>query len=412
MPYSYQAIDASGRAVSATIDAASVDEAIRALRARGLLVTRMDEATGTSPPETAGRGRRLPWGSGRTSVRWKEIVYFTQQMAMLLGSGARIVPTLRAVEAQSRSEALKAILRHLRERVEDGVPLNVAMGDHPQVFNAVFRSLIAAGESTGRMPQAFEQLAAYTRQQQEVRQRILGAMAYPAVLVCMCAVILTGLFTFVLPRFRELFSTLGVELPPSTRFLMNLSGWVGAHGILVVAGLVAVVVALAAGYRSPAGQRWWAGAYTQIPLAGRLIRRLILARMFRIWGVLVTNNLGLIEAIRMAKATTRSTLFHALMDSVEQAVTDGRLVGAALHESPLIPPTMAAAVATGEESGRLGASLLFIADALESENAQMLASLSRIIEPIILVVLGGIVGLVAVSLFMPMFDIATIAGGG
>jgi type IV pilus assembly protein PilC len=410
--FCYQAIDASGRAVSATIDAASVDEAIRSLRSKGLLVTQMSETTGPSAPEASGRAFHLPWGHGGKSVRWKEIVYFTQQMAMLLGSGARIVPTLRAVEAQSRSEAMKSVLRRLRDRVEDGVPLNVAMADHPQVFNGVFRSLIAAGESTGRMPQAFEQLAAYTRQQQEVRQRVLGAMAYPALLTCMCAVILTGLFTFVLPRFRELFTTLGVELPPSTRILMDVSQWAGAHWILIVGGLGTLVGALVAAFRSAAGRRWWAGAYTQIPLAGRLIRRLILARMFRIWGVLVTNNLGLIEAIRMAKGTTRSTLFHSLMDAVEQAVTDGRLVGSALHESPLIPPTMAAAVATGEESGRLGASLLFIADALESENSQMLASLSRIIEPIILVGLGGIVGLVAVSLFMPMFDIATIAGGG
>lgn len=412
MPFCYQAIDPSGHAVSDTIQAASVDEAARSLRSKGLLVTQLSEANTPCASEPSAGATRLARGMGRRSIRWKEIVYFTQQMAMLLGSGARMVSTLRAVETQARTDAMKRLIRHLRERVEDGAPMNIAMADRPDVFNGVFRSLVAAGESTGRMPEAFEQLAAYTRQQQEIRQKVVGALAYPMVLVCMCSVILTGLFTFVLPRFRELFSTLGVPLPASTRVLLTMSGWVGAHWIVVVGIVGAAISAVVTCARSEAGRRWWAGAYTQIPLAGMIVRRLILARIFRIWGVLVSNNLGLIESIRMAKGTTGSTAFHALMDAVEQAVTDGRLIGSALHDSPLVPPTMAAAVATGEESGRLGASLLFIADAMESENAQLLASLSRVVEPLILIVMGTVVGTVAVSLFMPLFDIATIAGGG
>jgi len=138
----------------------------------------------------------------------------------------------------------------------------------------------------------------------------------------------------------------------------------------------------------------------------------ILAKLFRVWGVLITNNVGLMDALRLARGATRSTAFHQLIDHVEQSVTEGRRVGEALQESPLVMSTLAAAIMTGEESGRLGGSLLFVAEALESENSQIIGSLSRIIEPVILIVMGAVVGFVAISLFMPMFDVATLTGGG
>lgn len=411
MAFCYQAIDASGRAVRDLIQAASVDEAARLLQAKGLLVTRLTESSeGEANAETpaAVAPRTLKQG-GR--VRWRDVVYFTQQIAMLLGSGARMVPALQAVEHQSRNEAMKRLIRQLRGRVEDGVPLSTAMADHQEVFDGVFRSLTAAGESTGRMAEAFTQLAQYTKNQQEIRQRLTGALTYPAVLVFMCIGVMGGLFGFVLPRFRILFSTLGAELPTSTRIMMDLSDMLGSHWLLALLTTAGAITGVVLAFRSPVGQHWWAGAFTSIPIAGKIIRRVILAKFFRIWGVLAANNVGVIDALQLARGTTRSRAFHGLIDQLDAAVTDGRLIGAALRESPLVPPTMAAAVATGEESGRLGESLLFIADALESENAQLLASLSRIIEPVILIVMGVVVGIVAVSLFMPLFDVATLAGG-
>lgn len=412
MTFCYQAIDASGRAVRDTIQAGSADEAARLLKAKGLLVTRLNEAAdrSISITSTAQAPAASPAGH-RQKVRFKEVVYFTRQMAMLLGSGARLVSAMGALEAQARSEAMKGLIRHLRGRVEDGVPLSAALADYPNIFDGVFRSLVASGESTGRMAEAFDQIASYARNQQEVRQRIVGAMIYPMLLVVMCVGVLSGMFGFVIPRFRELFSVLGAELPASTRVLLGLSDWLRANWPVLL-----VVVALGAGsavafIRSQAGRRWWAGIYTRIPLLGDLVRRLILAKLFRIWGVLVSNNVGLLEAIRLARGTTRSTAFHTLMDQVEQAVSEGRPVGTALRESPLVFPTLAAAIVTGEESGRMGASLLFVADALESENTQIVTSLSRIVEPVILILMGAVVGVVAISLFIPMFDIATLAGG-
>jgi len=418
MPFAYQAIDASGRVVSDVIQAANSDEAARTLRSRGLLITRLAETSDarTASEETpALRLRqlvnRLLRREDRIRVRWKELVFFTQQMAMLLGSGARMVPALAAIESQASGFGFRRVVRQLRDRVEDGVPISAAMCEYPAVFNAVFTSLVAAGEASGRMPEMFDRLAVYTRQQQEVRQKILGAMVYPALLICMSMGILAAMFGFVLPRFTELFTTLGAELPWSTKVLIRISDGVRGHWFVTLVALLSAAGGMAVALTSETFRTWWAGVYTRIPIAGRVIRRIILARVFRILGLLVDNSVQLLDAIRLVKGITRSTAFRQLIDAVEQAVSDGRLIASALQDSPLVPATMTAAVATGEESGRLGQALLFIADSLDVENAQLLASLSRIIEPLILIGMGAVVGVVAVSLFMPLFDIATIAGG-
>ncbi|HSW47086.1 MAG TPA: type II secretion system F family protein [Phycisphaerae bacterium] len=409
MSFAYQAIDRSGHPIRDVIEAGSLDEAARLLRTRGLLVTRLSE---TADEPAAAREPARGRGSRRGRVRWKELVYFTQQMAMLLGSGARMISALAALETQTKNPAMLNLVHHLRRRVEDGVPLSAAMADRPEIFDGVYRSLTASGESTGRMVEAFDQIATYTRRRQEVRQKIIGALIYPCLLIVMCFGVMVGMFGFVLPRFRQLFLVLDADLPASTRIMMGLADWFDGHWLLVLFTLAAAITSAVLLFRSPLGQRWWAGVYTDIPVAGALIRRLILAKLFRIWGVLVANNVGLIDAIHLARSATRSTAFLGLMDRVEKAVTEGRRLGEALQESPLVLPTMAAAVLTGEESGRLGNSLLFVAEAMESENTQIVTSLARIIEPAILILMGAVVGLVAISLFMPMFDIATLAGGG
>ncbi len=410
MTFAYQAIDASGRSVTDVIQAATQDDAARMLRAKGLLVTRLTEGAGEAPAQRTERGSLLP--RRRQSVRWKELVYVTQQISMLLSSGARIVTALNALEAQARSDAMRNLLRVLRGRVEDGVPLSAAMGEYPGVFDGVYRSLTASGESTGRMAEAFDQIATYVHHRQEVRQKIVGAMIYPILLIFMCCGVMAGMFGFVLPRFRDLFSTLDAELPASTQFMMNMADFVTAHWLPLLGLLVGTVVSIVVFFRSEAGRKWWTATFTNIPIAGSLIRRVILAKLFRVWGVLIANNVGLMEALKLARGATRSTAFHQLIDHVEQAVTEGRRVGEALQESPLVMSTLAAAIMTGEESGRLGASLLFVAEALESENNQIIGSLSRIIEPVILIAMGAVVGFVAISLFMPMFDVATLTGGG
>jgi type II secretory pathway component PulF len=228
----------------------------------------------------------------------------------------------------------------------------------------------------------------------------------------MCVGVITVLFTFVLPRFAEMFKTLDVQLPATTAIMINASEWARANTIYVVGVLIVVVGVTVFFFRSATGKRFWSRATVRIPLFGVIVRNIILARICRIWGQLLDSKVGLLDSVQLTRQSTRSLDFQELFEKVHQSITDGNLVGPLLKESWVIPKTFAAAIATGEESGKLSDALLFVASCLEDENTQVLSSLTRVIEPVMLVIMGTIVGTVAVSLFMPMFDMATITGSG
>jgi type IV pilus assembly protein PilC len=206
-----------------------------------------------------------------------------------------------------------------------------------------------------------------------------------------------------------MFTSLDVELPATTALLIDASQWAHSHALLLFGLMGAATAGLVLFFRSEQGRRFLSRAMVRVPLFGIIVRNVIFARLCRIWGQLLESKVGLVDAVELTMQSTSSLDFQELLHEVREAITQGNPIGPPLRSSWLLPRTFAAAIATGEESGRLGDSLLFVAGCLEEENAQVLASLTRIIEPIMLVVMGTIVGTVAISLFMPMFDMATVA---
>ena len=406
MPFRYQAIDAQGRTVTDVIDAPSLREAGDLLRERRLFVTRL-VATDEAVSQTSGGTTTEVKAGGKL----KDIVFFTQQMSMLIRSGARVVQALNAVESQCQRPGWRKVVTEIRTDVEAGRPLSTALAKFPRQFSAVYVNMISAGEASGDLGLAFERLAHLTRQQQEIRNRVIGAMAYPALLVVLCTVVLAALFTFVLPRFAEMFETVGAELPASTRMLIDSSQWVRSHWKLALAGLAIAAGGAAWFLRSERGQRCISRFTVRVRVFGPIVRNVILARLCRIWGQLLDSKVGLLDAVQLTRDSTTNLDFRELLEAVANSIIEGQSISGPLLDSWLLPRTFSAAIVTGEESGRLADSLLFVASCLEDENAQVLASLSRVIEPILLSIMGVIVGTVAISLFLPMFDLATMAGG-
>lgn len=401
MPYRYQAIDASGQQVSDIVDGSSMTEAADQLRQRGLFVTQM--APAASPPDA-------PVASPKRGGSAKDLVFFTQQMAMLLRAGARVVPALEAIEAQSTKTAWRAVVRSIRNQVEQGKPLSEALQEFPRTFSGVFVSIIAAGETSGDISLAFDRVANLAQQQRDIRNRVLGAMTYPIVLMSLCTVVVVILLAFILPRFRDMFEALDVELPFITSTLIAMSQGLRQYWYLAVLGTVIIGGGALAFVRSRAGREYLSRATVRLPLFGVIVRRIALARICRIWGQLIESKIPMLEAVRLARHSTSSLDFRELMQELEEKINEGDSVAQSLRNSWLIPTTFAAAIATGEESGRMGMSLDFVATCLEEDNAQILASLSRVIEPLLLIVMGIIVGTMALSLFLPMFDMATVKG--
>lgn len=407
MPFAYEAIDTRGLTVHNTVEASSLQQAAEMLRDKGLFVTRLEPTTGstsatTDTPVTHKRSR--PGG------RLKDVIFFTQQMSMLIRSGARVVQGIEVVESQTTRPRWREVLRAIRIDVEEGRPLSTALAQFPRLFAPVYVNIVAAGEASGNLGLAFDRLSALTRQQQDIRNKVIGAMTYPAVLMLMCVGVIIAMFTFILPRFAEMFDTMGVDLPTTTALLIGASGWCRAHAMLL---LILIGGGIGGGvffFKSEQGRRFWSRVTVRVPIFGIVVRNIIFAQICRIWGQLLDSKVGLVEAVELTRQSTNSLDFQELLESIRVAITQGESIGPPLKQTWLIPRTFGSAIATGEESGKLADALLFVAGCLEEENSQVLASLTRLIEPIMLLVMGGIVGTAAISLFLPMFDMAAQAG--
>ncbi len=408
MRFAYQAIDRSGQRVSDVVEAAAENEAAERVRSRGLFLLRMETESDEAASAESTDGDTIRFSAfGHT----RNLVMFTQQMAMLLGAGAGVVPALATVERQCKN-TWRALIGAIRGDVESGLTLAESMNRFPRHFDGVIRSMVAAGESAGTLPEMFSRLARMTRQQATVRNHVIGASIYPALLLFVAIGVIGTMLGFVLPRFTTLFTTLQVDLPTSTARLIALGDWLRDNWMLLLISIVAGVTLLVGWLRTPKGRVARDELLVSLPAVGTVVRRVTATRIIRIWGHLLESKIPMLEALRLSRDSTSNTVFRQLFDEVESSVTEGQSIVPILENSPLLTPAIVAGIHTGEQSGQMPGALLFLAEHMEVENDQLIASLVRITEPAILLCMGVVVGSIAISLFLPLFDIASAAGGG
>jgi type IV pilus assembly protein PilC len=402
MQFAFEAMTEDGRNVADRIDAASRNDAVNALRGRGMMVVKLDAVT-----EAAEAGRSW-WPTGRR-MSSRDLMVFTRQMTMLLDAGAALVPALEAIERQTRRPAARAIVRELREHVESGGPLSEACAERPQAFSAVFRSMVAAGEATATLGQTFSRLAEMADRQRKAIKTVVGALTYPAILLLMCTSVVGVLIGFVVPRFRDLFLNLKAPLPLSTEIMFKMSEFMTTSWPIVLGVLVASVGGLIFALRQPGVLRWLDEAILHVPVIGEVRRRLLTAGVLRVWAAMLRSHVPLLDTIRQSQTAVASPTFARMVQSIEDSVASGGRVGRVLASSGLVEPVIASAVATGEENGRLAEAVEFVSRWIDEDNTQLVAATTRIVEPLLLAVMGAIVGGVAMSLFLPLFDLATAA---
>jgi type IV pilus assembly protein PilC len=409
MKYTYQAFDHLGKVARGTVEAQSPADASEVLRRQGLFASELKPVTPGDPLTAPRAGARV--GS---SLRLKLLSGFAHQASVLISTGTPVVETIGAIERQTSHAAWRSVLADVRSRVEQGESLAAAMQAHPQFFDTVACSLVSAGESGGKLDIMLARLARLTRQQLKVRNTVIGAMVYPALLLVVAVGVLTTMLGFVMPRFEGLFLTLDVPLPASTRLLMGVSKaltayWWAFAGVGAL-GVVVLVLAL----RSAAGKAWLDGVLMSSPQVGAMARGLVTARIARVLGVLLEGKVPLLDSLRLTKAAAGSRKFEQLLERAEAGVTRGENMSAVLASSPLMSPSVIEAIRSGERSGQLAPVLLMVADALDEDNEVVVKTLTSILEPVILIVLGLVVGAVAISMFLPLFDLTagTAPGGG
>lgn len=398
----YRAFDAAGKAVQGVVEAPDAAQGAEKLRREGLFVAEIGAQTHARPARRAVRGVR--------AGRIRTLSVFTRQLAVLVSTGTPVVEALRALERQTPEGEWRSTLADIARRVEEGAQLSEALGAHPGWFDAVARSLVAAGEQGGRLDKMLERLAALLRQQQKVHTALVGAMVYPCLLMVVAVGVLGVMIGFVLPRFEGLFQSLGAPLPPTTRVLLSCSDAVRRHWMFLFPGLIAAGFGLWWWMRTPGGQGLMHRAMVRLPGIGKLTRSFATARIARVLGVLLEGKVAMLEALALTKSAAVNSLYVALLARAEEAVIRGENVSAALADPTLVAPALCEAIKSGERTGQVAPVLLNVADFLDEDNEVVVKSLTSIIEPAILIVLGLVVGLVALSMFMPLFDL-TAAGG-
>ncbi len=408
MKLAYEGYDSSGKVVSDTIDAPNAAEAGVMLRGRGMFVTSINAASeGQAQPTKTGSRMKSRGGSGI-----KGLTLFTRQLQVMITTGTPILQALSALQRQTDNAAWSDTIARLEARVEEGLSLSDAMKDHPDRFDAIYCNLVHAGETSGKLPLMLERLATLTRKQLQTRNTIVGALVYPSLLIVLAVGVLSLMLTMVLPRFGELFVTLDLPLPPTTKALMFLSGVLTSYWWVIVLAMAVVGFGSRYWLKTEHGKQSVFTAMLRLPMLGKVTRSFATARIARLLGVLMDSHLPLLDVLDLIRGGTVNIHYSRLLDEAKEAVTRGEPISTAFTGSDLITPSVSEAIRSGEASGKVASSLLVMSDMLDEENEVLVKSLTGVLEPLILLAMGVLVGFMALSIFLPLFDLTAMSAGG
>tara|TARA_E500000318_G_scaffold86482_5_gene83066 strand:+ start:132386 stop:133621 length:1236 start_codon:yes stop_codon:yes gene_type:complete len=409
MKFSYEAYSKSGALKTGSIEAGTKEEATDQLRKKGLFVTSIHEG-GAGGAAIAGSGPKKKRRSSKVSVRL--VAEFARELSVLIATGTPLIDSISSIERQSGNEAWSQILKDVRLRLEEGDSLTVSLESHTEIFDPVFRSLVAAGESSGHLDSMLQRVAVLTRKQAQIRSSLVGAMVYPFLLIGIAIVVIGLLIGVVLPRFAGMFETLDTKLPASTAFLMAISDFVRSYWWGVIPATIVAVVALVHWVRSENGSQTLSVWALSVPKLGDIQRSFMTANITRLMGVLLEAKVPMLDSIELTRESVSNPKYKELLTRAEDAVTRGESISSAFSQGGLMISSACEAVRNGEQTGRLAEVLVHVSDYLDEDNETFVKSASSLIEPVIMVGLGLMVGFVAISMFLPLFDLTAAAGGG
>jgi type IV pilus assembly protein PilC len=398
LTFAYQAQDALGELIEGTLEVSSREEAVARLKREGLAVLELDEAS-------AGL-ELMP-----RRIRQADIIFATSQLAVMVDTGITLSTALDSIAQQEANPALKRVLLDLKLAVESGEDFSAALARHPQQFDKTFVSLIKASEQTGSLGEMLDTVSNYLRNQLETKQKIRAAMAYPAVMAVLAVGVTIFLLTYILPKFEPLFSRKGVKLPAPTVLMMTASNMLlGYWQLWLVAG-IAVVSGYVLGRKTEPGRKFLDWLKINLPIVGAMSRKITLSRCIRTLGTMVASGVSVLEAIRLTAEVSSNWYYEQAWLRVLSQVTEGRRICESLEEEGgLFPPTLVQMIAAGEETGKLDLVLTKVSTFYDREVETSLKATTSMIEPLMICVMGVIVGGIALGLLMPIFQLSKPAG--
>ena len=396
--YQYTALGPEGREKKGLLEGESARQVRQRLREQGLTPLAVEEAAGRDRGES---GR----GGSRRGISATDLAVATRQLATLVASGLPLEEALRTVARQVERPRVQGVLMAVRARVVEGQSLAAGLADFPRVFPDLYRATVAAGEQSGHLDAVLERLADYTERRQQLRQKVSLALFYPALLTLVAVVVVLALLTYVVPEVVQVFANIGQELPWLTRALIAVSDFLRAYGVVLLLALALAGVAFAALLRRHGFRYRFHALLLRLPVLSRLLRGANTARFARTLHILAASGVPILEALRIAAQVMGNLPMRAAVEEAAGRVREGSGIGRALEPSGQFPPMTLQLIASGEQSGRLDEMLERAADHQERELETLVAALMGLLEPLLIVVMGGVVMVIVLAILLPIFEL-------
>ena len=400
--FDFKAIGPNGKVNRGTIDAENAKSARLKLKKQGFTVTDINEKTTNRPTQAAS----LPFLGG--SVPAAEIAMMTRQLASLVKANIPLVEALNALVEQIELPALKVIVAQVRQDVNEGSSLARAVTKHPKVFDNVFINMIEAGESSGTLGLVLLRLADLKEAQMRLRSKVISGMTYPALMMLVAVGLMIAIFTFVIPKLAQIFEQMNKQMPPLTAFLIGMSGFIIDYWYALLAGFSLVTFLFIRWKSSATGKPKWDAITLRVPVVGNLVRMVAITRFAGTMGTLLGSGVPILSAMNIAKnLVANAPIANAIMNAREN-ITEGQSIAEPLRKSGMFPPVVIHMIAIGEKTGELPEMLRNVAASYEEQVNTKIEGLTSLLEPIMIIGMGGVVAVIVLSIFVPLLDISNI----
>jgi type IV pilus assembly protein PilC len=406
--YKFEALDTSGKEVKDAVEAGNEEEASQKIKAQGYFVTKLTAVQaksgkkGKKKEEKKGKARKTFTIGG---VSQKQLTIFTRQFSTLQDAGLPVLRSLRILERQMKPSVLRNSLIDVVEDVESGMTLSEAFGKHPKTFDRLYVNMVKAGEAGGALEVILQRLAEFKEKAQSLKKKIIGAMIYPSVVIFVAISILTFIMVMIIPKFKKIFDEFGLQLPTATKTLIDMSTWMSKYWFFIPLFPLGIYLLLKLIRLTRAGNYALDRMTLWIPVVGTLVEKTVVARTTRTLGTLISSGVPILEALAIVKETANNAVFERMFQRVLESIREGDTIADPMRNSKLVDDMVTNMIEVGEETGDLDTMLYKVADFYDEEVDNTVKSLISLLEPIMIVFLGGAIGGIVISLFLPMIKL-------
>jgi type IV pilus assembly protein PilC len=404
--FAYTGRSRAGQTVTGEFMADTMDGAVAALRREQILVTQINPVKEAAAPARDGKKPRAK------SVKAKDLAVFTRQFSVMIGAGLPLVQCLDILGNQAEDKNFGEVILATRADVEGGASLADAMSKHPKAFDSLFTNMIAAGEAGGILDAILKRLATYIEKAVKLKGQVQSAMIYPIAVIVIATLVVGAILWKVIPTFAQLFAGLGAALPLPTRIVIAASNALVAYMPIIVGVIVVSVFAFRAYYKTPNGRMTIDRIMLKLPVLGLLLRKIAVARFCRTLSTLLTSGVSILEALDITAKTAGNAVVEAAIQSTRKSIEGGDTIAGPLKQTEVFPSMVVQMIGVGEATGALDTMLGKIADFYEEEVDVAVAGLLTLLEPLMIALLGGVVGGIVIAMYMPIFELINQLTGG